>query len=291
MTRRPAALLLLLGLLAAPAAAFAETSHFNFFQWLPGSTYVSPGAQPTAAAPLQTNLVAAGVVHVYVMALVAALLVVAALALRPRLMGTRDEDLIPPDKFGLRSLFELVLETAFGMMREIIGPEYKRYVPLIGTLALFILFSNLIGVLPGSATSNNNINTTAAMAIVVFFAYNAAGVRAHGFFGWLAHFMGPLEGKMKYIMAPLMVPIEIVSHLARPTSLTLRLFGNMTGDHLVFGVFMGLIAVPLIYPLPFLVLGTVVCVVQTLVFCLLTMVYIGQAIAHEEHESAKHASH
>ena len=295
MTKRLAALLLLAGLLALPTGAFAAISHFSFFQWLPGAGHVSPGANPEGL--FQPKLIVNGLLHVYVYAIVAVLLVVAAFALRPRLLSAREEDLIPTDKFGVRSLFELVLETAFGMMREIIGPEYKRFVPLIGTLALFILFTNLIGILPGSATSNNNVNTTLAMAICVFIAYNAAGVKAHGFFGWLAHFMGPLEGTTKYVMAPLMVPIELISHLARPLSLTLRLFGNMTGDHLVFAVFMGLIViggnpVPVVYPIPFLVLGTVVCVVQTLVFCLLTMVYIGQAIAHEEHdESAKQAAH
>ena len=93
--------------------------------------------------------------------------------------------------------------------------------------------------------------------------------------------MGPLEGKLKYIMAPIMIPIELISHLARPLSLSLRLFGNMFGDHKVFAVFMGLTALPFFYPLPFLALGLLVAVVQTLVFCLLSMVYIGLATASD----------
>lgn len=248
--------------LSVPQMAFAAAEvHFSFFQWIPG---INAGNQ-----------------HVFVMALVAVLLVLASLSLKSTFASK--EALVPSGSFGLRSLFEMIAETMMGMMREVIGPDYKKFVPLIGTFAFFILFANLIGLIPGAATSNNNLNTTAAMAIVAFIAYNYAGVKVHGGLGWLAHFMGPLEGNIKYIMAPLMIPIEIVSHLARPTSLALRLFGNITGDHMVLGVFMGLVSLPLIFPLPFLVLGLVVSVVQTLVFCLLTMVYIGQAVVHEEH--------
>jgi F-type H+-transporting ATPase subunit a len=295
MTKRTAALLLLAGVLATPVAAFAAISHFSFFQWIPGSTYSTPGANPEGL--FQPKVISNGMIHVYVYGIVCVLLIVAALALRPKLVSAREEDLIPTDKFGVRSLFEMVLETTFGLMREIIGPEWKRFVPLIGTLALFILFSNLIGILPGSATSNNNVNTTLAMAICVFIIYQGVGIKEHGLLGWMAHYMGPLEGAMKYILAPLMVPIEVISHLARPLSLTLRLFGNMTGDHLVIAVFMSLVVIagnpiPAIYPIPFLILGMVVCIVQTLVFCLLTMVYLGEAVAHADHnESAKHASH
>jgi F-type H+-transporting ATPase subunit a len=274
MKRLPLLLgLALLTILTAPAA-FASGG--NFFAFIPGV-----GAGEGAVPPLNITGISHGLVHVVVMGIVAVLIILIALALRPRMAA--DGDVTPPERFGLQGFSELLMETLMGLMKEIIGHEYKRFVPLIGTLAFFILFGNVLGLIPGLASSNDNLNMTAAMAILVFFAYNAAGVKAHGFFGWLAHFMGPLEGKLKYGMAPLMVPIEMVSHLARPLSLALRLFGNMAGDHMVLGVFVGLVAIPLLYPLPIMALGLIVCIVQTLVFCLLTMVYIGQAVAHEEH--------
>jgi F-type H+-transporting ATPase subunit a len=180
------------------------------------------------------------------------------------------------------NFFEAVVKTVLGMMEEIIGGhDSKKYLPLIGTAAVVILFSNLLGLIPGFYTASDNLNTTLAMAVTIFVMYHYYGIKAHGAGKYLAHFMGPLEGKIKYIMAPLMVPIELISHFARPLSLSLRLFGNMFGDHKVFAVFMGLVAIPLVYPLPFLALGLLVAIVQTLVFCLLSMVYIGLATAKE----------
>ena len=136
--------------------------------------------------------------------------------------------------------------------------------------------------MPGFQPPTANLNTTLALALPVFFATHFFGVKEHGL-AYFKHFFGPI---LKWYALPLMaimLLIEIISHLARPLSLSLRLLGNMYGDHQVFAVFMGLLAVPLIYPIPILALGLVVCIVQTLVFCLLSMVYIGLAVAHEDH--------
>lgn len=194
----------------------------------------------------------------------------------------------PSPKFSLSNFFETLIQMTLNMMEDVIGPGSKRFFPIIGSLAFVILFNNITVLLPGGNNATANVNTNLAMAIVVFILYNYYGIREHGIGKYAAHFMGPLEGKIKYIMAPLMVPIELISHLVRPASLTLRLFGNMYGDHSVFLVFMGLLATfglasvpPLLYPVPILALGTLVCVVQTLVFTLLSMVYISLAVAHD----------
>jgi F-type H+-transporting ATPase subunit a len=146
--------------------------------------------------------------------------------------------------------------------------------PIIGTAALFILFNNLLGLVPGFAPATDNLNITVGPALVIFFATHYYGIKENGLH-YLAHFLGPKINGFPWLFW-LMGPIELISHFARPLSLALRLMGNMTGDHKVLAIFLGL----LYLSLPFLFLGTLVCVVQTLVFCLLSMVYIGLAIEH-----------
>ncbi len=193
-----------------------------------------------------------------------------------------EERIVPESTLTIRTFFELIVESVLGMMRDIIGPTADRFLPLIGTLAIFIFISNVLALVPGFQPPTANLNTTLALALPVFFATHFFGVKEHGL-AYFKHFFGPI---LKWYALPLMaimLLIEIISHLARPLSLSLRLLGNMYGDHQVFAVFMGLLAVPLIYPIPILALGLVVCIVQTLVFCLLSMVYIGLAVAHEDH--------
>ena len=137
----------------------------------------------------------------------------------------------------------------------------------------------MIGLIPGVTPPTENLNTNLAVSSVVFLYYNYHGIRAHGAFHYFKHFLGPVLW-----LAPLFVIIEIIGHIARPISLSLRLLGNMFADHKVVSTFFGI--VPLLVPVPFLILGVLVVIVQTLVFCLLTMVYIQASLAHEhdEHE-------
>jgi F-type H+-transporting ATPase subunit a len=116
--------------------------------------------------------------------------------------------------------------------------------------------------------------------VVVFLVTHIWGLKENGFH-YLAHFLGPKIFGFP-LLFPIMLPIELISHFARPVSLGLRLFGNMVGDHQVLGIFLGLAAFPLFFPLPILMLGTIVCVVQTLVFSILSIVYIALAIEHSE---------
>lgn len=186
----------------------------------------------------------------------------------------KDGGVIPSDKLDARGIVEIVTGATFGLMKGMMPEKAARYfLPLIGTLAFFILFSNLFGLIPGFLPATDVLSTTLACSVVVFVATHVYGVKEHGV-AYFKHFLGPVPA-----LAPLMLPIEIVSHVARPVSLSLRLMGNMFGDHKVLGIFLGL--VPLIVPIPIILLGTLVCIVQTLVFCMLSTVYIALAIEHD----------
>jgi len=222
-----------------------------------------------------------GLLHVMIMFFVLCVIIVISITVGGKYRKMLNDPAPKPGVSG-GNMLEALVKTVLGMMEEIIGGhDSQKYLPLIGSLALVILFNNLLGLIPGFYTATDNLNTTLSMAVVAWLLYHYFGIKTHGLVKYLDHFLGPLQGKIKWIMAPLMLPIELISHFARVMSLSLRLFGNMFGDHKVFAVFMGLVALPLVYPLPFLALGLLVAIVQTLVFCLLTMVYIGLATAKE----------
>jgi F-type H+-transporting ATPase subunit a len=190
--------------------------------------------------------------------------------------GSGDAGLVPPPKLGLRNMFEVLADTVLGLMAGVMGEKAaKRYLPLVGTLFIFILFSNLLGLIPGFLPPTETLKTNLALSISVFVLSHVFGVREHGL-KYFKHFLGPI-----WWLIPLMLPIELISHIARPVSLSMRLMGNIVGDHKLVGVFFGIL--PLLLPVPFMVMGVLVCVVQAVVFSLLTTVYISQAVAHEEH--------
>ena len=189
---------------------------------------------------------------------------------------TADQGLVPPRKMNLRNFFEYTAESVYGMVEGAMGEKNAaRFFPLIGALWMFILFGNLIGLIPGFISPNDTLKTNVGLALFVFVLTHVYGVKEHGL-AYFKHFLGPTPA-----LAPLMLPIELISHIARPMSLSMRLMGNMLADHKVVFSFFAL--VPFIVPLPFLLLGVLVCLIQALVFCTLTMVYIGMAIEHEEH--------
>ncbi|MHB8765150.1 MAG: F0F1 ATP synthase subunit A [Deferrisomatales bacterium] len=186
-----------------------------------------------------------------------------------------DDDLVPDGTLTVRNTLELMVSGIMKIMEDSMGHAAPRFLYLVGALAFFILFSNLSGLVPGFVPPTDNLNTTAACALVVFFATHYYGFKEHGL-AYLKHFAGPF-----WWLAWLMIPIEIISHLARPMSLSLRLFGNIMGDHKVGAIFFML--APIGIPVFTMVLGLFVSFVQTFVFMLLTMVYIGGAIEHAEH--------
>jgi len=224
------------------------------------------GHQEVSAQPV------AGAILVFIIVIV--------LAIIARTAMKKSTDVLPDEKLTPRNFFEIILEATLGLMKDIIGPEAPRYFTLIAALAVFILFSNLLGAIPGFTPPTTNLNTTVACALVVFMTYHWVGVRKQGFFKYFGHMANPVGVWWGWILAPLMFPIEIISNLARPLSLSVRLMGNMMGDHAVLAIFLGL--VPLFVPIPFELLGLLVAVIQTLVFCLLSVVYISLAVAESD---------
>jgi len=180
---------------------------------------------------------------------------------------------------GLQNFFEVIVGGLENFVEDIMGPEGKHYLTLIGSLFLFILVCNLQGLFPGFDSPTANINTTLALALVAFSATHYIGLRRHGI-GYIKHFMGPMP-----LLAPLMFPIELISHLARVMSLTFRLFGNMVAKHKLLLV-LALLA-PYIAPVPILGLGVLVAFVQAGVFTLLTMLYLSGSI-EEAHLGGEH---
>jgi F-type H+-transporting ATPase subunit a len=209
-------------------------------------------------------------------ALVVLLTVIVGVAVSRAAMGRSPNPAIPDDRLTVRNFFEIVTEAVLNMMSNVMGRERAReFLPLVGSLAFFIFFSNILGLIPGFQPATGSLNTTLAPAAVVFLATHIYGVRKNGI-AYFKHFLGPV-----WWLAPLMLPLEIISHCVRPVSLSLRLLGNIFGDHTAGTIFFGL--VPLVLPIPLLLLGVLVAVVQTLVFCLLSTVYIAMAVeAHEE---------
>ncbi len=182
-------------------------------------------------------------------------------------LASRSISMIPS---GLQNLMEAVVTGIEGLIEETMGEEGKAYFPLIATLALFILVCNLIGLVPGFYPPTANLNTNAALALTVFVLTHIVGIKKHGM-GYLKHFMGPVIW-----LAPLMFVIEFIGHLARPLSLTLRLFGNMYGHEIVLMIFLAL--VPLFLPIPMMLMGVLVALIQTFVFTLLAMIYVAGAL-------------
>lgn len=216
-------------------------------------------------------------VHIVGAVIVTALLFLGTWVARLQLNQVRqgpDEGVVPPRKLTFYNFFEIAAEQLFRFTESVIGKaEAPRYYPLIGTLFLFIFTCNLMGLIPGFLPPTDNLNTTLALGTVVFIYYNAIGIKAHGW-GYIKHFMGPV-----WFIAPLMLVIELISHIVRPISLALRLRGNIFGDHLVLSVFSDL--VPYGVPIVFMAFGLFVAFIQSFVFTLLTMVYISLATAHD----------
>ena len=254
-----AAVFLLPNLLWASEEGFLWISRLPFWRWL--SSY--EGAPGTMFDFRGINAIPA--IH---SVLVSLFLVAVACFVRKR----TEKDPLPGDRFNLTNTTEVLVELVLNLLKDTIGKKGKRFIPLIGTLGLFILFSNLLGLIPGFLPPTDNINITAGCAIIVFFSTHYFGVIENGV-SYFKHFTGP-----KWWLAPIMVPIEVIGHLARPLSLSLRLFGNITGDHLVLVIFSGLI--PLVVPVFALFLGVFVSIIQALVFILLSMMYISNAIEH-----------
>jgi F-type H+-transporting ATPase subunit a len=184
----------------------------------------------------------------------------------------------------LQILLEDFVNLFHSLLDDFVGPKGRQYLPLIGSMFLLIWFSNLAGLVPGLMAPTSNLNVTLGCALTVWVFYHAQGIKEQGIVAYLKHFALP-PGSPVW-MAPLMALIEAISHLARVMSLTLRLFGNIFGEELVIIILAGL--VPFIVPLPMMFLGLLTGTLQALIFVILTMVYLGAAVAVEHHDEAHH---
>ncbi|HZU84743.1 MAG TPA: F0F1 ATP synthase subunit A [Polyangiaceae bacterium] len=215
-------------------------------------------------------------------AIVMLILVGLALAVRGQLVDY-DRSVIPDAKLTLRTFFEVFVGFWYGTMKDMMGPKRaKRYFPLVGSLACFILLSNALGLIPGFTPPTSNWNVTMGCALVVFVMFNYYGFKENGA-AYVKHLFGPYIGWWGIPINLLLFVIETVSTLIRPLTLSIRLMLNMAVDHLLVTLTLGMVA--LLLPIPVLVLSTLVVVVQVMVFCLLTSIYIALATEHDEHEA------
>lgn len=224
-------------------------------------------------------------VHVAAALITVVFLIFAALRWRQTLSG-KTEGVVPPREWRLPAMLNGFVNATYNMSADVMGEkDAKKWLPFVGTLALFIFVNNIQGLVPGLLPATDTLKTNLALALLVFVTYNVVGVYSNGLH-YLAHFLGP-----SFELGPLpkfpwlfwlMLPIELASHIARPVSLSLRLMGNMLADHKVVGAV--LLLIPLLVPVPFLLLGVLVAIIQTVVFTLLTVIYLALALEHaEEH--------
>lgn len=226
--------------------------HFNWTQLIPG--------------------VGHHYIHVATLIIVSAVLILVGFRARMAL-GTGEQSIVPVGKVSVRGFFEMITDMIGGLADQVIGHHGRAFAPYFAALFTFILFNNFVGLIPGMTPATDNFNTTFAFGVFSFLAYNAVGLKEGGV-GYLKHFLGPVLW-----LAPLMLIIEIISHVIRPLTLGLRLANVMTGDHTVLTVFLGLF--PVGPAIPFYALGMMVCLIQAFVFTLLSMVYIALATAHD----------
>lgn len=203
--------------------------------------------------------------------------------------ASRKPELVPK---GLQNFLEMVVEGVSNFICGILGEEGKKYVPFLGTLFIYIFCMNMLGLIPGMKSPSSSINTTAALAITVFVYVQYTGMRKLGFLGYIDHFAGRPRDLVGALLVPLMFPLHIITELAKPLSLSLRLFGNILGEDILIAVFIGLGAsvlaflhLPLGIPIhfPFVFLAMLTGAVQALVFAVLSTIYFLMMFPHEEH--------
>ncbi len=207
----------------------------------------------------------------------ASLIMVLVIALAASVRGQlNDAAVIPEEKLTLRTFFEAFLEYFYELAKSVMDADRaKKYFPIIAGSAVFVFFSNLMALIPGMPVATSSLNITLGCALVVFVLFNLYGLKENGL-GYVKHLMGPA-----WYLAPLIFPVEVISLCVRPVTLAIRLMLNMAVDHLILSIFLGLVA--LLVPVPVMLLGCLVIIVQTLVFTLLTCIYIGLATEHEAH--------
>ena len=196
---------------------------------------------------------------------------------------------------SFQNLMEMLVEGMFNFLESILGKDARRYTPFLGTLFFYILGMNFLGIIPGGFSPSTSINITASLAILVFLYAQWTGISRLGIVGYFDHLAGQPRDVISWCLVPLMFPMHIIGELAKPFSLALRLFGNITGEDILVAAFVGLgislmalfgwdhamVGIPL--NVPFILLGILLSTIQALVFTLLSTIYILMMLPHEEH--------
>ncbi len=192
----------------------------------------------------------------------------------------------------LQNFMEILVEGAYNFLQTILGNHARTYLPFLGTLFFYILALNFLGIIPLGHSPSTNINITASMAILVFLYAQWTGIRRLGVGGYLDHLAGQPRDTVSWVLVPIMLPMHIIGELAKPLSLSLRLFGNITGEDVLVAAFvvLGVSALSFVHSpvglplhIPFILLGILLSTIQALVFSLLSTIYILMMLPHEEH--------
>jgi F-type H+-transporting ATPase subunit a len=210
------------------------------------------------------------------------LLVLGGILLRRRIAATNG-GLVPDEGFSLRNILEVLVELIADLAKDRIGPEWRKYFPIVGTMFLFILVANLLGLVPGVGGPTGDANTTWAWAVIAWLVYTVVGIAKHKH-NYLVKFMGPsffekeIGGRVVHfrLLMPIFLVLELPLDLARIFTLAIRLLANMFADHTVILVMLTL--VPIGVPAIFMGLGLIISFLQAFIFTLLTMIYIGLAL-------------
>jgi len=196
----------------------------------------------------------------------------------------------------LQNFLEFIVEALSNLIVGILGEHGRKYVPFLGTLFVYIFVMNVMGLFPGMFSSTSKLNTTLALAICVFLYVQLEGIKAQGLWGYIFHFMGSPKSAVEWCLVPLNFPLHIIGELAKPISLSLRLFGNISGEDMLLAIFVGLgiLMTSAFHPpawlpgiplhVPFIFLALLTSFVQALVFTLLSTIYFSLMTHHEEEE-------
>jgi F-type H+-transporting ATPase subunit a len=224
---------------------------------------------------------------IYALAIAGLLILVARLAARnPQMVPGR-----------LQNVVEMVVEGLSNFIVGILGPQGRQFVPFLGSLFLYILAMNLAGVLPLGKSPTASPNTTVALALCVFAYVHWIGLTRNGPLGYLKHLAGSPQSAVEWAFVPIMLPIHILGEIARPVSLSLRLFGNVSGEDVLLFAFCSLgvtalsfanspVGIP--FQIPFIFLAFLTSFIQALVFTLLSTIYILLWLPHEHHAEEGH---
>lgn len=203
-------------------------------------------------------------------------------------LGSQKKDSVPN---GFQNFLEWIVETLRSFVVSVLGPEGEKYVPFLGTLFIYILSMNLIGLIPLMASPSSNLNITTALAICVFGTVQYLNIKNMGLRGFFYHLAGSPTNTVGWLMAPLMFPIELLTQISRPITLALRLFGNILGEKILVAFFT-MVAITLLYffpiQIPFMFLGLLTSVMQAMVFTLLSMIYILLSVPHPQENHTNH---